>query len=312
MTWESQGPATPQDPRWSGASSHRRGRHRTGLPAARRLPADPAGYPPPPPGYPPAGGYPPPPPGYQPPPPGYPPAGGYPPPPPGYQPPGYLPPEPTWQPPPAYPLAPDAYPVNVSYDRLARINRLWGIPVVGHPRPHHPAHPALHPVGAHRHRGRAAQPRDLDPGAPPGALPGLGLPLDRRPDGLVHPRAGLPRAADTDLSALLALRRGAPGERALRRGRAHQPALGHPAHRHLGALPSSSSRTTSCSRSWPSWPCSCIWFTWVPVLFLGRQADVIYTIVGGYNRWYFRVLAYQLLMVDRYPPFSLGEDDPRL
>jgi hypothetical protein len=53
-------------------------------------------------------------------------------------------------------------------------------------------------------------------------------------------------------------------------------------------------------------------FAWVPVLVLGRQADVMYTIVGGYNRWYFRVLAYQLLMVDRYPPFSLGEDDPRL
>jgi hypothetical protein len=53
-------------------------------------------------------------------------------------------------------------------------------------------------------------------------------------------------------------------------------------------------------------------FAWVPVLILGRQADVIYTIVGGYNRWYFRVLAYQLLMVDRYPPFALGEDDPRL
>jgi hypothetical protein len=55
-----------------------------------------------------------------------------------------------------------------------------------------------------------------------------------------------------------------------------------------------------------------LWFTWVPVLLLGRQADLIYTIVGGYNRWALRVIAYQLLMVDRYPPFSLGEDDPRL
>ena len=36
-----------------------------------------------------------------------------------------------WQPPPAYPLAPDAYPVNISYDREARINRLWGIPLIG-------------------------------------------------------------------------------------------------------------------------------------------------------------------------------------
>ena len=48
------------------------------------------------------------------------------------------------------------------------------------------------------------------------------------------------------------------------------------------------------------------------MLFLGRQADVIYTIIGGWTRWYLRVLAYLLLMVDRYPPFSLGEDDPRL
>ena len=53
-------------------------------------------------------------------------------------------------------------------------------------------------------------------------------------------------------------------------------------------------------------------FAWVPVLFLGRQADLIYTIVGGYTRWTLRVSAYQMLMVDRYPPFSLGEDDPRL
>jgi hypothetical protein len=53
-------------------------------------------------------------------------------------------------------------------------------------------------------------------------------------------------------------------------------------------------------------------FVWVPVLILGRQADVIYTVVGGFTRWWFRVLAYQFLMVDRYPPFSLGEDDPHL
>jgi hypothetical protein len=53
-------------------------------------------------------------------------------------------------------------------------------------------------------------------------------------------------------------------------------------------------------------------FAWVPVLIQGRQADVVYTVVGGYNRWYLRVMAYLLLMVDRYPPFSLGEDDPRL
>ncbi len=52
--------------------------------------------------------------------------------------------------------------------------------------------------------------------------------------------------------------------------------------------------------------------TWVPVLILGRQADLIYTIVGGIYRWQLRVSAYMLMMVDKYPPFSLGEDDPRL
>ena len=51
---------------------------------------------------------------------------------------------------------------------------------------------------------------------------------------------------------------------------------------------------------------------WAPVLILGRQADIIYTIVGGLYRWQLRVSAYALLMVDKYPPFSLGEDDPRL
>ena len=59
-----------------------------------------------------------------------------------------------------------------------------------------------------------------------------------------------------------------------------------------------------------------VWFLalvlWVPVLFMGRQADLIYTIVGGFYRWQLRTSAYMFMMVDKYPPFSLGEDDPRL
>ena len=113
MTWENQGPA-PQDPHAAGAQQ-------------------PPGQMPPP-------GYQSP--GQQPPPyavPGpdpwigqqQPPSPPPPPPPPGGPPPGWGPQQPIWQPPPAYPLAPDAYAVNVSYDREARINRLWGIPVVG-------------------------------------------------------------------------------------------------------------------------------------------------------------------------------------
>jgi hypothetical protein len=53
-------------------------------------------------------------------------------------------------------------------------------------------------------------------------------------------------------------------------------------------------------------------FSWIPVLLLGHQADLVYTFVGGTTRWWLRVYAYLLLMVDRYPPFSLGEDDPAL
>lgn len=51
-------------------------------------------------------------------------------------------------------------------------------------------------------------------------------------------------------------------------------------------------------------------FAWIPVLIYGRQADLVYTVVGGYLRWALRVAAYFMLLTDRYPPFSLGEDDP--
>ena len=53
-------------------------------------------------------------------------------------------------------------------------------------------------------------------------------------------------------------------------------------------------------------------FTWVPVLFLGRQGDIFYNMVGGVTRYWLRIYAYLFKMVDRYPPFSLGEDDPAL
>jgi hypothetical protein len=301
MTWESQGPATPQDPRWSDEQ----------LQSTWQLP--PAGYPPP-------GGYPPPPPGYQPPPPGgyppppsgYPPLpGGYPPPPPGYPPTGYLPPEPAWQLPPAYPLAPDAYPVNVSYDRLARINRLWGIPLVGLlvrtilVIPHFLLLVLLAFVAAllslvtwipvlllgrfpgwgYRWIGGLigwylrvqAYLELLTPTYPPFSLSGEGHPVTVRYDEGVRINRlwGIPFIGIW-VRALILI--------------PHYFVLWL-----FGILVS-----------------ILLWFTWVPVLITGRQADTIYTLVGGFNRWYLRVLAYQLLMVDRYPPFSLGEDDPRL
>lgn len=275
MTWESQGPAVPPDPRWSGEQQ-------------------PPGWQPQAPGYPPA------PPGYQPPP------GGYPPPPPGY-----LPPEPVWQPPPAYPLAPDAYPVNVSYDREARINRLWGIPLVGVLVrsilliPHFLLMflvaivaallmlvtwiPVLllgrFPGWGYRWIGGLmgwwtrvqAYLELLTPSYPPFSLAGEEHPVSVRFDEGVRINRlwGIPLLGIMVRWILLI---------------PHFIVLGL-----LSILVA-----------------FLIWFTWVPVLLLGRQADLIYTIVGGYNRWLFRVLAYAYLMVDRYPPFSLGEDDPRL
>ena len=47
-------------------------------------------------------------------------------------------------------------------------------------------------------------------------------------------------------------------------------------------------------------------FAWLPVLINGRQADLIYNIVGGYLRWAIRVYAYVLLLSGPYPPFRLS------
>jgi hypothetical protein len=302
----------PQDPRLGGAQQ----------PSPWQAP--PPGYQPPggyqqPGGYPPAGGYPPPPPpGYPPPPPGYLPPGGYPPPPPGYQPPGGYPPPPPgvgpdagWQLPPAYPLAPDAYPVNVSYDRNAATNRFWGIPVIGMLIrlilliPHLLLLilvgivaallglvtwiPVLllgrFPGWGYRWIGGLmgwalrvqAYYLLLTPTYPPFSLSGEEHPVTVRFDEGVRINRlwGIPLLGIWVRGLILI-----PHFVVL-------SFLGIVAN-FLGA------------------------FAWVPVLIQGRQADVVYTVVGGYNRWYLRVMAYLLLMVDRYPPFSLGEDDPRL
>jgi len=47
------------------------------------------------------------------------------------------------------------------------------------------------------------------------------------------------------------------------------------------------------------------YFTWLPVLVMGRQATPVIDLLGGYWRWGLRVSAYVLLLTDRYPPFSL-------
>jgi hypothetical protein len=282
MTWESQDPAAPQDPNAPGAQ-------------------------PPPPGYAPAPGQAPPP-GYQPPPPGYGQANDQwqqqPPPP--YQQSGGV-----WQPPPAFPLAPDAYPVNVSYDRSAGINRLWGIPLIGATIrfllliPHFLILilialiagimllfswiPVLilgrFPGWGYRWVGGLmgwwvrlqAYMYFMTSKYPPFSLSAEEHPINVRFDEGVRINRlwGIPILGWAVRFVLLI---------------PHFIALWL-----IGIVVS-----------------ILIWFVWVPVLILGRQADLIYTIVGGYTRWGFRVAAYLFLMVDRYPPFSLGEDDPHL
>ncbi len=299
MTWDSQGSAAPQDPYTTGGQQPPQGQ----LPPPGYQPQP--GFPPPPP----PGQLPPPPPGYQPPPPGY-----APPPPPGYEQPGSWggpPPEPMWQPPPAYPLAPDAYPVNVSYDRAALVNRIWGIPLIGQAIrwilciPHFIVMfliaivaaiqllvtwiPVLllgrFPGWGYRWIGglmgywvRVQAYLQLMTGTyPPFSLSGEDHPVYVRFDEGVR----INRIWGIPLLGILV------------RGILLIP--------HFIVL----------------WLIGILvfvlyFFHWVPVLILGRQADLIYTIVGGYVRWGFRVVAYLMLMVDRYPPFTLGEDDPRL
>jgi hypothetical protein len=216
-----------------------------------------------------------------------------------------------WQPPPAYPLAPDAYPVNVSYDRAARINRLWGIPILGHLVrgvlliPHFILLMLVGIVAAiltlftwipvlllgrfpgwgYRWIGGLlgwtirvqAYLGLLTPAYPPFSLSGEDHPVSVRFDEGVRINRlwGIPILGILVRWILLI---------------PHYIVLAL-----LAIL------------------VPFLWLVaWIPVLLLGRQADVIYTIVGGWTRWYFRVTAYLWLMADRYPPFSLGEDDPRL
>lgn len=45
--------------------------------------------------------------------------------------------------------------------------------------------------------------------------------------------------------------------------------------------------------------------SWIPILAGGRQADWVMQWVGGFYRWGDRVIAYQLLLTGKYPPFRL-------
>jgi hypothetical protein len=48
-------------------------------------------------------------------------------------------------------------------------------------------------------------------------------------------------------------------------------------------------------------------FAWIPVLFNGRMARWGYDVLGGWIRWTTRVGAYVAFQTDVYPPFRLGD-----
>lgn len=50
-------------------------------------------------------------------------------------------------------------------------------------------------------------------------------------------------------------------------------------------------------------------FVWFSVLFTARYPHGAFNYLAGLMRWGYRLAAYQLLLTDRYPPFSM-QDDP--
>ncbi len=216
-----------------------------------------------------------------------------------------------WQPPPAYPLAPDAYPVNVSYDREAPINRLWGIPFIGQLVrwvlliPHFLVMFLLAIVAAIQLLVAWIPVLIL------GRFPGWGY---RWTGGLLaySQRVQAYAMLMTSTYPPFALHsedypitvRFDEGVRINRLWGI--PLVGY-AVRALVLIPHIIMLWLLGIIAW-----FVMLFVWVPVLIYGRQADLVYTFIGGLYRWQLRVTAYLFLMVDRYPPFSLGEDDPRL
>ncbi|MEJ7839846.1 MAG: DUF4389 domain-containing protein [Thermomicrobiales bacterium] len=52
--------------------------------------------------------------------------------------------------------------------------------------------------------------------------------------------------------------------------------------------------------------CVVLILAWFAVLFTGRYPQRFFNFVGGLSRWSSRVNAYQFLLTDQYPPFSMN------
>lgn len=46
--------------------------------------------------------------------------------------------------------------------------------------------------------------------------------------------------------------------------------------------------------------------TGIVLLFTGRYPIVLFDLIVGFNRWFYRTIAYVALMTDTYPPFRVG------
>jgi hypothetical protein len=216
-----------------------------------------------------------------------------------------------WQPPPAYPLAPDAYPVNVSYDRAARFNRLWGIPVIGLFVRMVMLIPHIVVLALLGLWSAVLMLVTWIPVLMLGRFPGWGY---RWVGGLLAYSLRVQAYAGYMTSTYPPFSLSAEGypvtvrfDEGVRINRLWGIPIIGLVVRWIVLLPHWILLTVLAILA-----AFLVVFAWLPVLLLGRQADTIYSIVGGYDRWLLRATAYLFFMVDRYPPFSLGEDDPRL
>ena len=52
-----------------------------------------------------------------------------------------------------------------------------------------------------------------------------------------------------------------------------------------------------------------VFISWWAILFTARYPKWAFEFVSGYLRWYTRVMGYNVLLTDKYPPFSFGGNE---